>query len=531
MRKAVGLLLPGRTWLDHVLHGQFARAYTASQVEFTDRVSDAYDALVVASGSPGSLAGELERFAEKGGRVVAFGRLDERLEALAGVACAGPHGLSSGMQDADGARISKARLRYPPDSPLAPWQPWPERPLIRLDFEEAWNVYGFGKILLTDSPWGLAGSFKASGARTIAWAEDGSRSVPFMTLRTVGSGGILWVNRAAGLADTLECSLLYRFISSWNPRPGLPPFVRPIPPGYSSAVSFRFDCDEAIESARELLGMYFAAGFVPSLAVTTREIKGPATETYLKEFSLAGGAVLSHSVDHPAHWGKTYEAAFAQASGSRKILEKVVGRPVHCAVSPFHQNPPEAVKALADAGYLGLATGTLEFDPEALLGWPGFYPGPEGPVPVLLHEQKAMLHGDIVRRHGGLDHYRASFEAHRKAGVPFGYLDHPLSGYDYGWGDARAQRKAHGDWVGWLKGKPGLWKPIETELLLYLAGLQRLILERESQGGAERVRLGFEGPELLRELVREYGVMLLVGDGSRAAQPPEAGSALELAFK
>jgi hypothetical protein len=156
--------------------------------------------------------------------------------------------------------------------------------------------------------------------------------------------------------------------------------------------------------------------------------------------------------------------------------------PVEYAVSPFHQNPPYAVQALADSGYQGFVGGIIANDPEYLLGRAGRVPFAQSHV--VSHSAQCMLHGDCFHRYGNrIDTYVQAFEMHLAAGSLFGYLDHPFSPrYQYGWHNEGERLDAHRLLLERMQSEPGMWWPDLVSLLQYLSRRNRCRVGVEDDG-------------------------------------------------
>ena len=117
------------------------------------------------------------------------------------------------------------------------------------------------------------------------------------------------------------------------------------------------------------------------------------------------------------------------------------------AVSPFHQTPPYALHALADAGYCGCIGGLIRNDPEFVMARGGELAGmPRGFVG---HSQQCMLHGDcMLNNRDPLAIYKEAFEQAKSGHIFFGYLDHPISQrYAYGWENEERRVTIHKEFI------------------------------------------------------------------------------------
>jgi len=152
------------------------------------------------------------------------------------------------------------------------------------------------------------------------------------------------------------------------------------------------------------------------------------------------------------------------------------------AVSPFHQNPPYAVSALADNGYRGFVGGSISTDREFLLGRAGRVP--LAPRPIVSFSAQCMLHGDCYRRYGAsIDVYRQSFDAHRAARAIFGYFDHPFSArYQYGWTDEATRIAAHTSLLEHIQSQPDIWRASIADVFDFLRWRDAALVEVDSDG-------------------------------------------------
>ncbi len=232
----------------------------------------------------------------------------------------------------------------------------------------------------------------------------------------------------------------------------------------------RLDCDQAIASARPLFELYADQGLCLSLALQTGLPADSNDLELLREVIAAGGAVLPHSVSHLPNWGGSYQAALQETRSCKTWLAENLPQalPVKYAVSPAHQNPLYAVKALADAGYKGFIGGIIHNDPEFLLGRAGQVPFVA--KDVVSHSQQCMLHGDCYHRYGNsLEVYKSTFDNHVKAGAIFGYLDHPFSdSYQYGWTSETERLEAHRTLTNYVLSFANLWQPNLDQCLDFL---------------------------------------------------------------
>ncbi|OJA26967.1 polysaccharide deacetylase family protein [Burkholderia ubonensis] len=342
------------------------------------------------------------------------------------------------------ARSSRAAVDYTELARTLGGGAW-HRPFERFDFTDEWNNLGFGAIRCDGSVWSIAQAGHAEADAELAVVSiDGIRACSYAALWDEEAASVLWFNRSVGPCDSYEWRLIENFLSAHR-SPSLPaqPVVSELPHGYDAAVTSRLDCDEDVEAARQLWRAYQAMDIPFSLAVHTQNLGNPVHHAILRELLAQGGSILSHTATHAPNWGGSYGAALAEGLQSAALLREVTGHQVRYAVSPFHQSPPYALRALADAGYAGCIGGIIRNDPEFLIARGGELAGlPSG---FIGHSQQCMLHGDCMLAVGDpLAVFKQSFNLAYATRTLFGYLDHPFSSrYQYGWRDEAQRIEAH----------------------------------------------------------------------------------------
>jgi hypothetical protein len=398
----------------------------------------------------------LETFSRKGGKILLFGSLGPQAARFAGIAVQGSiENLAADCPPATahGTSESSAALVYVSQG-VGDASPLRRRPFCRFDFTSEWNNLGFGRIDFGGGPWSIGVTARSAGAKIVAEVitADGKNHGAAVTLYDLSTAAILWYARPTGPVDGPDWRVVEAFIA--DHRGGdLPcrPYLRDIPHGVAAAVTMRVDCDEGIASARSLFEFYRRRGIPLSAAVKTGQASDEVDIDFLRELFANGGAILSHSVSHPANWGGSAATAEAEALGSKYWLERCVpGLSVRYAVSPFHHCPTFVPIALARAGYRGFVAGTIARDPAYLMARGGTVPfGPSG---FVSHSQSCMLHGDCLLPDGDpIAVYKEAFRIARAAGQFFGYLDHPFSQrYTYGWADEAERQRIHGDFLDFL---------------------------------------------------------------------------------
>ena len=315
----------------------------------------------------------------------------------------------------------------------------------RFDFTDEWNNLGFGGIRAEGSPWGFAQACRTPSDQELATVNIGGSAIAtYASLHDEGNSSILWFNRPAGPIDSCEWRLVEDFIANYR-SDNLPcqPVISEIPFGSDCAVTMRLDCDEDIDSSRPLWEEYRAAGVPFSLAVNTSLLGDKRHHSILREVVASGGSILSHSATHAVNWGGSYEAASVEASKSKSALEELIDDEVPYAVSPFHQTPPYALRALRDAGYRGCVGGIIRNDPDFLFARGGEVEG--FGADFVGHSQQHMLHGDcLLKSEDPIAVSKEAFDLACRTKTLFGFLDHPFSTrYQYGWSDEKQRSDAH----------------------------------------------------------------------------------------
>lgn len=318
--------------------------------------------------------------------------------------------------------------------------PYAKRYLSRFDFTDEWNNLGYGRIWTRKNASFAVATKATCGADSIelAWIadEEDRKITSFSVLREEKDSSVLWINREVGTIDSLEWSAVESFFSDYRSE-ALPCFPRlmEIPSGTSGLCTMRLDCDQAIASARPVFELYQREGIPFSLAILTGLSMSVDDRRLINDVIDSGGGILSHSVNHLPDWGGCYETAFREAIESKQWLEgNDLLQKRHYVVSPFHQNPAYAVKAMVDAGYAGFVGGIIHNDPEYMFARAGVVPLQEE-ADFFSLSQQCMLHGDCFHQYGNsMEPYIEAFENQMAGESIFGYLDHPFSSeYQYGW--------------------------------------------------------------------------------------------------
>lgn len=328
------------------------------------------------------------------------------------------------------------------------------RPFERFDFTDEWNNLGYGAIRADGSIWAVSAPVETpKEARLASVITDGEHRFTYAALWDREASSTLWFNRPVGPVDSFEWRLIENFISSYRgDRTVCQPVLSEIPWGYDAAVTSRLDCDEDVESARPLWETYRRLGIPFTLAVHTTNLGNESHHSILRELAAdPHAALLSHTATHAPNWGGSYEAALAEGSESRRLIEGVTRKPVRYAVSPFHQSPAYALEGLSDAGYDGCIGGIIRNDPEFLIARGGALAGL--PAGFIGHSQQTMLHGDCMLASGDpLAIFKQAFDLAFETRTLFGYLDHPFSErYQYGWPTEAVRIDAHEQFIAYIQ--------------------------------------------------------------------------------
>lgn len=323
-------------------------------------------------------------------------------------------------------------------------QEW-RRPFARYDFADEWNNLGYGAIASGAPEWDIGEPVLVAEQVELAAITDasGRRRASYAALLQTDDEAVLWFNRPVGPIDSFEWRLVESFLSSFAAAE-LPivPVIGEIPAGFDTLVSARLDCDEDIESAREIWDAYDGMGTPLSLAIHTRLLESGVVPPLLLEASRRSGVVLAHSATHAANWGGSREGAQREANLSADAIEQATGSRPSYAVSPFHQTPPYAIDGLVDAGFAGCIGGSISGDPAFNMARSG---RPAGALAGFVGlSGQCMLHGDCLLEGDAIRHYRQAFDLAFESGTAFFYLDHPFSSrYQYGWRDESQRIGAH----------------------------------------------------------------------------------------
>ncbi|WCP67275.1 hypothetical protein LYZ37_00685 [Vibrio tubiashii] len=422
------------------------RSFTNSQVVEIDKLTDELGVLVLISPDNGELK---EAMATNNiQKIVVFGTLPEEYSTKLGFEYRSwPSGNWPDAPTAETYQYSEspAKINYVKNIDTN-FSPIESRAMERFDFTDEWNNLGFGAVRHRGDIWSLSAPIHFDSQYTVANVDDGGATIcTYSALVDCSDKSILWFNREVGPLDSYEWQLVEIFLSSYKASALICyPALLELPQGHDAVVTMRLDCDEDIESSRDLWNAYCEEKIPFSLAVHTSNLNDTRHFALMQEVQQGGGAILSHTATHAPNWGGTYESALSEAKVSAQLIENVIKEPVQYAVSPFHHTPIYALQALSDAGYLGCIGGIIKNDPEFLTFNGGNLP--DLPNTFIAHSQQVMLHGDCLLKDGGdpIRIYKEAFDLAKSSYTMFGYLDHPFSErYQYGWASEEQRVKVH----------------------------------------------------------------------------------------
>ncbi len=358
------------------------------------------------------------------------------------------------------------------------------KPLVRYDFLNEWNNLGYGAVL-TQGAWGLAGDFKASEGRVLATVHDrrtGEFVCDYIALVDRDASAALWVNRAVGLIDGYDWSIVEQFLSVHRLVDlECVPVIDEIPDGFDGASTMRIDCDEAIASGRPLFELYKSLEIPFSMAIKTGQSIQADDRELIANVIEAGGSVVGHSQTHAPNWGGGGAATISEVRESRRALRElsINGVDLDFMVSPFHQNSVEAVQALRDEGVKGFVSGIICYNPEFLLARSGVVPLVPG---IISHSQQCMLHGDTYHADKSLAVYGRAIDQALETRTFFGFLDHPFSMYKYGWNTEAERLDVHGRFLARWPMTARIWRANLVDAMKFLEMRSKATVRRKGSG-------------------------------------------------
>lgn len=319
-----------------------------------------------------------------------------------------------------------------------------QRPIWRYDFDLEWNNHCYGNILEKHEMLDLSHYCSFNEKKYIAYIENkNSEKVPLIAEFHLNNNLILWINRNLSVIDLPEWKIIEDFISSgYFSDFRCVPFLSEFSKNENGLITMRLDCDEDIESAKEVFEIYKDNNLPISLAITTNQMQNNEINYELpKNVIDYGGTILNHSHTHPTNWGNTKEEIIKEIKTSQKIIEKSFGIKNEFAVSPFHHLTWDALEILEEMKFKGVVAGISSSHHEFLTARGGLI---DKEFNILFHSQQCMLHGDCLSPQRKIDDYLYAFSLYSKLGFSIGFLDHPISQrYDYGWGSKDRQVNSH----------------------------------------------------------------------------------------
>ena len=329
-----------------------------------------------------------------------------------------------------------------------------ERPLWRYDFDLEWNNNFYGNISNENIILNLSHNCFLVEGRNVAFIKNSKhQSIPLISEFEINDNIIFWINRNLSLVDLPEWKIVEEFISNgyFKKYPCIP-YLKEYSSSENGLITMRLDCDEDIESARNIFEIYKNYDLPISLAITTNQIKENHFISSLpKEVNDYGGTILNHSHSHPINWGGSKDKIREEIITSNNLIKKSFGIKTEYAVSPFHHLTWAALEVLNELEFKGIIAGISSSHHEFLIVKGGSIHEKLG---ILVHSQQCMIHGDCLTKARKIDSYLDGFSLYSKLGFSTGYLDHPISKrYDYGWINSERQIKTHQQIIEYLINK------------------------------------------------------------------------------
>lgn len=329
-----------------------------------------------------------------------------------------------------------------------------ERPLWRYDFDLEWNNNFYGNISNENIMLNLSHNCFLIEGKNVAFIKNSRyQNIPLISEFEINGNIIFWINRNLSLVDLPEWKIIEEFISNgyFRKYPCMP-YLTEYSSSENGLITMRLDCDEDIESARNIFEIYKNNNLPISLAITTNQIKESHPISSLpKEVNDYGGTVLNHSHSHPVNWGGSKDKIKEEIITSNNLIKKSFGIQTEYAVSPFHHLTWAALEVLNELNFKGVIAGISSSHHEFLITKGGSI---NEKLDILVHSQQCMLHGDCLTKTRKVDSYLNAFSLYSNLGFSIGYLDHPISKrYDYGWINFERQIKTHQQIIEYLTNK------------------------------------------------------------------------------
>lgn len=325
-----------------------------------------------------------------------------------------------------------------------------ERSFQRYDFVDEWNNQGY-RFIDNEFSTKITNPYSIPKSNEIAYVHDSlNRICSYAGIFDFKYSSVIWFNRRIGPLDSFECILLENFISSYRHEDNLycvPSHIE-IPYGFDSLISVRFDCDEEISSLKYIFDFYNNQKIPISLAIHDNSYNSVRDDLLIKQVLDNNGALLSHSISHPHNWGGDYNSALHEGLNSKKNIEERFNVRVDYAVSPFHETPEYAVKALKNSGYKGCIGGSCVKN-DAINSFRSI----KNYDDFILSSHSSMLHGDcLLNKKDKIENYKKAFDYKFMTHGLFGYLDHPFSErYSYGWISEKERISYHKQLIDYIK--------------------------------------------------------------------------------
>ena len=362
------------------------------------------------------------------------------------------------------------------------------RAFEHFDFLREWNNRGDGNIGFGSGVFDISHFQLVKGSSFEPWGEvydcrTDLKVSDYLGIFRTADKLTLWCLRDCGPVDGFDWSFVEEFVSQLEvDRFGGSPVIREVPAGFQAGVFMRIDCDEAISSGRPLFELYRKKDMPFSMAIKTEQNISHSDLQLMNDTLEAGGSVVTHSHTHASDWGRHERGAKFELEKSHEIMRswKLRGINFEFAVSPFHQNSLMSLKALSNAGLRGFIGGIACNDPESLVYRAGVAATEE---PMVTISTQCMLHGDCYHQQGNrLDTETKALKSAISKKKLFGYLDHPLSDYNYGWSSEEERLSAHSTFIDEIQSFKKLWLPNLVDALKFTRKKSQLQVERRANG-------------------------------------------------
>ena len=199
----------------------------------------------------------------------------------------------------------------------------------------------------------------------------------------------------------------------------------------------------------QIILLIFTKKKIPlSLAIVTNLLDTKENVNFLRN-NIEKDHILSHSKTHRNNWGGNYTNAVWETTESRNDIYRNFKIVNNYSVSPFHQTPKYAIKAMEFSGYQGFVGGIIKNDPYVLLARAGKTPYSDK---IITLSNQCMLHGDIMKKKTSINIFYETIKSFKRSKMIFGYLDHPFSErYKYGWDGEKDRIQCHSRIIKFLR--------------------------------------------------------------------------------